>query len=98
MADNQTVSGIPAKRSRTLDPRCSQIVPCEECIQIQLRLIKAEGSIELLTKKCNKQAESINQQKNQIKRLEKHIKQVENHNKELQIQIKQIQSLYNVMH
>lgn len=95
MADGQTVAFIPTKRRRNSN-LSSQVVPCDECIRVQLKLIKAEGQIDILTTKCSKQAEKINQQAKQIKQLQKNIKQSMNENQRLEKKIEKNQNLVSV--
>lgn len=95
MADDQIA--IPTKRRRISDLNSSsQIVPCDECIRIQLKLIKAEGYTEFLTSKSSKQAEHIKQQAIQIKLLEKNIKQLVKENQELKDKINQKANIVSV--
>lgn len=93
MADNQTAALLPAKRKRDSNLSSSQVVLCDECIRIQLKLIRAEGQIDMLTAKSTKQAEKINQLSNQIKQLQKSIKQLENQKRQLENKINQNQNL-----
>lgn len=74
MADNQAkrrcLSSIqPNNQTNQSINQSNFVVPCNECIRIQLLLIKAEAKIELLTKKCNRQAEKIEKQANEIKSI-----------------------------
>lgn len=96
MADDQTIAIIPINRRRNSELSSSQVVPCNECIRIQLKLIKAEGYIEFLTAKSSNQAEKNKQQANQIKLLKKNFKQLQNENQELKNKIKQNENLVSV--
>lgn len=99
MADDQTVAIIPSKRrliSSSEVVSSSQVVPCDECIRIQLKLIKAEGQIEFLNRKTIKQGEKIKDQSNQIKLLQKDIKKLSNENQLLENKIEQNKNLVSV--
>lgn len=96
MADDQTVAILPAKRKRNSNLSSSQVVPCDECIRIQLKLIKTEGQIDILTAKCSKQAEKIDQLSNQIKQLQKNVKQLVSEKQQLENRINQNQNLVSV--
>lgn len=84
MANNQA-----AKRRRL--SQSNFVVPCDECIRIQLKLIKAEGLIEFLTAKCNKQAEKIKHQSNQIKSYEIQTKKLMKKKMQLEDKLTQIE-------
>lgn len=95
MADNQTVA---SKRRRISDLGSSnRVVPCNECIRIQLKLIKAEGNVDVLTTKCSKHVEKIQHQANQIKQLQKTIKQLSIENQQLKNKFEQDEQRRNIV-
>lgn len=97
MAENQTVASTLGKRRRITPSGSNQVVPCNECIRIQLKLIKSEGRTEFLEKKSNKQAEKIKDLVSQIKLLERRVQQVEHEKQQLVNEMKQNKSVVSVL-